>query len=290
MPNEALLKFAEELKKTRESKKITLQQIANKTKIDIKFLQAIEESKFDIMPDLYIRAFIKEYAQTIDLNPEETIKKFDLSQQGKTEEKIPPDEKKEIKEEPAKEKPTSSEQSISDEQPNQPQKKINKKYLNYNVAIAAGLVVLILAYFLFFKESSHEIIVDQQNNGSTDGSPAYEIDTAKTATNSVPMNDSLQLSVNTLKRVWVKVIADNNVRSEGMVDANNRSTYRASNDFRVVIGNAGSVQLALNGKPIKAEIVGKQGEIRNLVINADTVKAYTIIIPAKNENQSPKTN
>ena len=87
MPNEALRKFAEELKSTREAKNITLQQIANRTKIDLKFLQAIEECKFDILPEIYMRAFIKEYAQTIELDPNEIIAKFDMYLHGKSEEK-----------------------------------------------------------------------------------------------------------------------------------------------------------------------------------------------------------
>jgi len=73
-----------------------------------------------------------------------------------------------------------------------------------------------------------------------------------------------------------------------MVNANSRLIYSAFKEFRVVVGNAGSVNLALNGKPINEETVGKTGEIRNLVISTDTVRAYTIIVPAKNENKSQK--
>ena len=61
MSLEELKKFSNELKEHREKTGITLQQISQKTKIDIKFLKSIEESNFDILPEIYIKAFIKEY-------------------------------------------------------------------------------------------------------------------------------------------------------------------------------------------------------------------------------------
>ena len=288
MPNDALVKFAEELKEARELKKITLHQIANKIKIDIKFLQAIEEAKFDILPELYIRAFIKEYAHTVDLDPEEVIKKFDSAHLGKTEEKIFHEVTKEIKEKPATKELDTTEGKSADEQTKQSAKKLN---FNYNIGLAVTFLVLILVYFLLIKESSPEIITEESNNESLEeDKPAYEIDTPKVAMNYVPVSDSLQLRINTLNRVWIKVLSDKNIRYEGMVNANSRLIYNAFKEFRVVVGNAGSVNLALNGKPINEETVGKTGEIRNLVISTDTVRAYTIIVPAKNENKSPETN
>ena len=289
MPNEGLVKFAEELKTARESKKITLQQIANKTKIDIKFLEAIEDAKFDIMPDLYIRAFIKEYAQTVDLNPDEIIKKFDSAHLGKKEEKPTHEEKKETHEEPVKKEFDSSEETSPDKQTEETKKKPN---MNYNIGIAVAVVVVILVYFLFIRQSTPEIVTEQTaSNGEVeDTKPAFEVDTPKTAANYVPINDSLQLTVNTSRRVWVKVISDQNVRYEGMVDADSRINYNASKQFRVVVGNAGSVKIAFNGKPIDEETVGKIGEVRNIIISPDTVRAYTIIIPKKDENTSPQTN
>ena len=289
MANEGLVQFAEELKTARESKKITLQQISNKTKIDIKFLEAIEEAKFDIMPDLYIRAFIKEFAQIVDLNPDEIIKKFDSIHHGKKEEKPIHEEKKEINEEPVKKEFGATEETMIGGQTEQTKK---KPMLNYNIGIAAAFVILVLVYFLFIRQSTPEIITEQtSNNGEVeDSKPAFEVDTPKTAANFVPVNDSLQLTVNTTKRVWVKVVSDQNVKYEGMVNAESRINYYASKQFRVVVGNAGSVKLAFNGKPIDEETVGKIGEVRNIIISPDTVRAYTIIIPQKDENASPQTN
>jgi cytoskeleton protein RodZ len=294
MANEALKKFSEELKAERESKNISLQQVANKTKIDIKFLRAIEEAKFDILPDIYIRAFIKEYALVLDLKVNEVINKFDFVMHGKVEEK---QEEKPLAEEKEKkkihEKPTGVE-SIVKEQPqaaNTSESKKKRFDYNYLIGAASAFVVLILLYFLFVKESSPEIITDQNYSNSVDEEkPAFEIDSVKTEKNdSVAIaNDSLKLTVSISQRVWVKILADNKVLQMGMVDANSVLNYNAFKEFRVVVGNAGYVKLSFNGKPVQN--VGKPGELRNIIINADTVKAYTLSTPVKNENKSPTKN
>ena len=45
-------KYAEELREAREKKGITLQQMAAKTRIDIKFLEAIDNGNFSFLPEL----------------------------------------------------------------------------------------------------------------------------------------------------------------------------------------------------------------------------------------------
>ena len=69
--------FGEELKVVRESKNISLQDISKETRINIKFIEAIEAGDLSILPQTYIRAFIKSYAKHIGLDSEETIAKYE---------------------------------------------------------------------------------------------------------------------------------------------------------------------------------------------------------------------
>lgn len=51
----------------RASKGITLEQIANSTKISIRYLRAIEEGRLGILPGgVYSINYIRQYAQAID--------------------------------------------------------------------------------------------------------------------------------------------------------------------------------------------------------------------------------
>jgi len=78
-----LKKYAEDLKLFRESKKITLLQIANETKIHISNLERIENGDFNFMPQPYIRAFLKQYIRCLGLDEKETLYNFDLAKSGK---------------------------------------------------------------------------------------------------------------------------------------------------------------------------------------------------------------
>ena len=70
-------KFADELRQQRESAGLTLQQMATRTRIDLKFLEAIDQGNFSFLPDLYVKAFVKQYAKTIGLDENVALKKFE---------------------------------------------------------------------------------------------------------------------------------------------------------------------------------------------------------------------
>lgn len=62
------------LKQVREEKMITLDDLQRTTKIQKRYLVAIEEGNFDTLPGIfYARAFVKTYAEAIGLNADEVI-------------------------------------------------------------------------------------------------------------------------------------------------------------------------------------------------------------------------
>ena len=66
--------IGEKLLKARELKGISLEQISELTKIRLVYLQALETGEFDNLPDkVYVRGFLKSYAQIIDLDPREIL-------------------------------------------------------------------------------------------------------------------------------------------------------------------------------------------------------------------------
>ena len=69
--------FYEELKSLREKQGIDLEEIHNRTKINLESLQAIESGQFDILPTPYIRLFIKAYVIEIGGDTNETLKQLE---------------------------------------------------------------------------------------------------------------------------------------------------------------------------------------------------------------------
>ncbi|MFC4557191.1 helix-turn-helix domain-containing protein [Virgibacillus kekensis] len=65
------------LKEARESKNLSLETLQEKTKIQKRYLEAIEQGNFKVLPGkFYARAFIKEYATAVGLDPNELLEEY----------------------------------------------------------------------------------------------------------------------------------------------------------------------------------------------------------------------
>ena len=84
-----MAQFYKELRELRLSKEINLEELENRTKINAKYLEAIEEGNFDILPIPYLRLFLRAYAIEIGGNSERALEQLD-SFIGNTKPKIIP--------------------------------------------------------------------------------------------------------------------------------------------------------------------------------------------------------
>lgn len=72
-----LNEIGEKLKEARKSKGYTLDDLQQMTKIQKRYLIAIEEGNYDVMPGkFYARAFIKQYADTVGLNGDQLLEEY----------------------------------------------------------------------------------------------------------------------------------------------------------------------------------------------------------------------
>ena len=65
--------FFEKYKKLREDQKIDLTDIENRTKINIKYLTALETGNFDLIQKPYTRLFLRAYINEIGADPDKAI-------------------------------------------------------------------------------------------------------------------------------------------------------------------------------------------------------------------------
>lgn len=69
--------FGETLRRAREARNITLQEIAASTKISTRALQALENEQFDQLPGgIFNRGFVRAYARCVGLNEEKAVAEY----------------------------------------------------------------------------------------------------------------------------------------------------------------------------------------------------------------------
>jgi len=77
--------LGQELKKAREERGISLHEIADATNIGVRFLQAIENDTYDILPGgVFNRAFVKKFASVVNYDEAQALQLYD-EQIGDTE-------------------------------------------------------------------------------------------------------------------------------------------------------------------------------------------------------------
>ena len=72
-----MAQFYKELKELRVSKEISLEDLQAKTKINIKYLEAIESGNFEVLPTPYLRLFIRAYALEIGGDANRALEQLD---------------------------------------------------------------------------------------------------------------------------------------------------------------------------------------------------------------------
>jgi flagellar biosynthesis protein FlhG len=59
-----------ELRRIREARGVSLRHIASVTKIGMRYLEYLEEDRFELLPaPVYLRGFLQEYARLVSIDP-----------------------------------------------------------------------------------------------------------------------------------------------------------------------------------------------------------------------------
>ena len=71
------------LKSKRESQDIEISEICEYTRIHSRYIEAIEKGDFTVLPNVYIRLFLKSYAKFIGADSAKALKDYELHTTGK---------------------------------------------------------------------------------------------------------------------------------------------------------------------------------------------------------------
>ncbi len=279
-------KLAEELKKARENNKLTIQQLSSITRIDLKFIEAMEFGDFSFLPEVYVKAFTKQYAKAVNLDENIIIKKYEAAKKG-----IPyedEDTQRNYTKKPIELAKEGKTEVPSDAPPPPPVYNAvkspvvnpadlpnnNKKIVLSSVLV--GVIALFAIIYFFFLRQSHEIIVPEKplDEVIKENKQRYiQNEKADPTANESNMSDSLSLTIVSNDTSWIKIIVDDKKVDDFILFPHSQKNVAAENNYKITFGNSGGIILNLNKKPLNFE--GKKGKIKYVLINKNGLEYLT---------------
>lgn len=277
--------FAEKLKRTREKAGITLQRVSAKTRIDIKFLEAIEQGDIDFLPELYVKAFIKQYAKVIGLDEDETLQEYLIAREGKelesdeeevVESNTPEGSSVDDKNDDSDRKAEPKTYSFTDE--SALKKEIVEEIKKQNpIKIAGGILIALLVIglvYILINSKSNEIIVQEKPYEEVlEQTSKHQIDETNSSNieeNLPEVSKELVLTItntNSNDSAWVLIITDDVSKQDFILLPKASKTVEAKNNFQFTLGNSGVIKLVLNDNEL--EFNGRRGAIRYFKLDKD---------------------
>jgi cytoskeletal protein RodZ len=225
--------FGETLRRERELRGVSLREIAEETKISVRFLEALEQDRLDVLPGgVFRRAFVKQYARALGLDPERLAAEF-VYAHGEQVQPAPP----------------------ADRQRESP----NPATL---VLVAAFAVAAVLSLWKAAPEKS---------SGSVSPLPAAIPSAERTPPPPQPVPaaaspaDGLVLTLQARQECWVEARIDGQVVINRVMQQGQTETVEAHGEIVLSLGNAGGISFTVNDRP--GVPLGRSGEVRrNIVI------------------------
>jgi transcriptional regulator with XRE-family HTH domain len=275
-------KFAEELREAREKSGLSLQQMSMKTRVDIKFLEAIDKGDFAFLPEPYVKAFLKDYAKMVGLDENKTIQKYEAAKKGKQIEETTEAEPEFIEKKTIPHKKVQTYDATPPKPSPERDSKLKKNIVLNGLIVGGGILLIFIIYLIFIKDSDEIVVAEKPiEEIIEDNQHRFEEPNQNTVDNAQP-SDSMTLTVLSSDTSWVQIIYDDKNQEEFTLFPNSQKTIKAENNFKIALGNSGVIKFQVNNKPLNYS--GKEGSVAYVQINKEGL-TYLKNPPALKKNE-----
>jgi cytoskeleton protein RodZ len=235
--------FGERLKRERELREVSLDELTKSTRISQRFLDALENEQWDKLPGgVFGRGFVRSIARYLGLDEESLLGEYDLA---RGDQKI--------------EAPAPYENRL----PRPP------RWVPALAVLALGLLLVGIYYAGRYAWRSYAAHRAKQQSSTTSLTPEQS-PAPSAAQNSPPGSDSstssaLDLSVSTSAATRIRIVADNALLLDAELPAGETRHFSAARQFEVTAADSSAVLLELNGQAMPP--LGAPGSSGTIVLS-----------------------
>ena len=242
------------LKSLRRERKIDLEAIEKRTKIDLKYLKAIEDGKFEILPSTYIRLFLKAYCVEIGADPVDALHQLDelndINKKKRKKNRSNPDENIFIK----NDKPEDINESSKIESSKNPYQKKSEWLKGLSLILLLLFSIYIIKKIVTDDENSsidnnigdisslnpitdfeliNDFIIDKTNSGSIDVTPPFMVKVISRKDN-----------------IWIRTETDSALPIEKILNSSKQDNFSFVKRFELLVNPAKNIDIFWNGELI----------------------------------------
>ncbi|UCE63202.1 MAG: helix-turn-helix domain-containing protein [Nitrospirota bacterium] len=280
------------LKHARETQGLSLDQVASVTRIQLKYLQALEEEQFSALPEpVFTKGFVRTYARSLGMDEHDVLRRFSE----------------------ASNKYFGTGQQEHERVQSTTEEEKRGKPNRIAMGVLIGVIVLGLGLYLSRQQQPTPAPTPETTESPSVSSPlpmgeetetpplpslrehpreqemdigsktiSAEPDLPPVALPTVPDQSKpvkpktpsvstttgpLLMELEATQLTWVVVKSDGKEPEEALLQPKQRTTWKANKQFTLTLGNAGGVRVWLNGK--SRGPFGKQGQIVREVVIRD---------------------
>lgn len=280
--------IGEILKKTREAKGITLDEVAEATKIRSRYLDAIEKEDFQALPgEVYVRGFVTAYLKYLDIKDRPEVLEIMKTKIVQSVESVPA----QVEDEQVKERHTRAKRKAAHATTSRKkmpaasfeEKPLSKKSSMIIILSIIAVVLLLALQWIYTKSQQEEVPKNhvqqeqqdnenQQNGEDTPGTDQPDANGVEPQEPVTPVYEGLEMHLEVLdlnpattEQCWIQIIADGQ-KSEQTLSEGQTQDIKATENIQLKLGNAGVVKVTLNGQDLGT--LGDQGKVVKQTFNA----------------------
>jgi cytoskeleton protein RodZ len=237
--------FGENLRRQRELRGISLHEIAEATKIGVRFLRALEEGRLDVLPGgVFQKSFVRQYAIQVGLDPEVVVADFMRV---------------------CADPPSDLQASLPARRP------LPLGFAFFAVVAVAGVL---LSLRLAGVDSGATAAAAREGGPSRSrGAVVAPAPTPAPVVPSTSEPDGLVVVLTAHQSCWVEARADGQPVISRVLREGETETLDAKGEIVLSVGNAGGLALKVNDRP--GVSLGRSGEVRrNITITRDNLAQF----------------